>query len=163
MRWEYARLDRAQAAIWSQVLAGNYRAVTVYLQISQRRAKLNGLDSPASLGISPNVRGEWSERCPTCSRYWAWSPMAEQTEDPFDLPLDDEWDLEPGDDGDIRAPETVLARMRASAGARSMRPTCARWSAPARGSRAPARCTTLLVGSPPAAAALDSRGEFALL
>ena len=30
----------------------------VFLQISQRRAKLNGLDSPASLAISPNVRME---------------------------------------------------------------------------------------------------------
>jgi Homeodomain-like domain len=55
---ENARLDRAQAAIWSNVLAGDYRAVLVFLQISQRRAKLNGLDSPASLVISPNVRGE---------------------------------------------------------------------------------------------------------
>jgi lambda repressor-like predicted transcriptional regulator len=55
---ENARLDRAQAAIWSQVLAGDYRAVITFLQISQRRAKLNGLDSPASVAISPNVRGE---------------------------------------------------------------------------------------------------------
>ena len=55
---ENARLDRAQAAIWSNVLAGDYRAVMVFLQISQRRAKLNGLDSPASLVISPNVRME---------------------------------------------------------------------------------------------------------
>jgi transposase len=55
---ENARLDRAQAAIWSQVLAGDYRAVMVFLQISQRRAKLNGLDSPASVVVSPNVRME---------------------------------------------------------------------------------------------------------
>src|SRR5829696_2027474 len=55
---ENARLDRAQAAIWSNVLAGDYRAVMVFLQISQRRAKLNGLDSPASVVISPTVRGE---------------------------------------------------------------------------------------------------------
>src|SRR5215208_1667353 len=55
---ENARLDRAQAAIWTQVLAGDYRAVMVFLQISQRRAKLNGLDSPAPVAISPNVRGE---------------------------------------------------------------------------------------------------------
>jgi hypothetical protein len=40
------------------VLAGDYRAVMVFLQISQRRAKLNGLASPASVVISPNVRGE---------------------------------------------------------------------------------------------------------
>ena len=55
---ENARLDRAQAAIWSKVLAGDYRAVMVFLQISQRRAQLNGLDAPASVVISPNVRGE---------------------------------------------------------------------------------------------------------
>ena len=55
---ENARLDRAQAAIWSQVLAGDYRAVMVFLQISQRRARLNGLDSPAPVAISSNVRGE---------------------------------------------------------------------------------------------------------
>jgi hypothetical protein len=54
---ENARL-RAQAAIWSQVLAGDYRAVMVFLQISARRAKLNGLDSPTSVAISPNVRSE---------------------------------------------------------------------------------------------------------
>ncbi len=55
---ENQRLDRAQAAIWTQVLAGDYRAVMVFLQISQRRAKLNGLDAPASVVISPNVRME---------------------------------------------------------------------------------------------------------
>ena len=55
---ENSRLDRAQAGIWSQVLAGDYRAVMVFLQISQRRAKLNGLESPASVAISPNVRME---------------------------------------------------------------------------------------------------------
>jgi hypothetical protein len=46
---ENARLDRAQAAIWSRVLAGDYRAVMVFLQISARRARLNSLDSPAAL------------------------------------------------------------------------------------------------------------------
>ena len=52
------RLDRAQAAIWSSVLAGDYLAVMVFLQISQRRGKPNGLDSPPSVATSPNVRGE---------------------------------------------------------------------------------------------------------
>jgi hypothetical protein len=55
---ENARLDRAQVAIWPNVLVGDYRAVMVFLQISQRRANLNGLDSPALVVISPNVRGE---------------------------------------------------------------------------------------------------------
>ena len=53
---ENSRLDRAQAAIWSQVLTGDYRAVMAFLQISARRAKLNGLDSPASVVVSPDVR-----------------------------------------------------------------------------------------------------------
>jgi transposase len=55
---ENARLDRAQAAIWASVLAGDYRAVMIFLQIRARRAKLNGLDSPASVVISPNVQME---------------------------------------------------------------------------------------------------------
>jgi len=42
---ENALLDPAQAAIWSNVQAGDYRAVMVFLQISQRRAPLNGLDA----------------------------------------------------------------------------------------------------------------------
>jgi len=55
---ENARLDRAQAAIWSQVLAGDYRAVMVFLQISARRARLNGLDSPTKIDLSSDVRSE---------------------------------------------------------------------------------------------------------
>jgi hypothetical protein len=37
--------------------------------------------------------------------------MTGQIDDPFDLPLDDEWDVEPGDDEDIRDPEAIMARM----------------------------------------------------
>jgi hypothetical protein len=33
--------------------------------------------------------------------------MTDQTDDPFDLLLDDEWDVEAGDDGDVRDPETA--------------------------------------------------------
>src|SRR5215211_5924894 len=55
---ENARLDRAQAAIWSQVLAGDYRAVMVFLQISARRGRLNGLDSPTKIDLSSDVRSE---------------------------------------------------------------------------------------------------------
>ena len=43
---------------WSNVLAGDYRAVMIFLQICQRRAKLNGLDCPAPMVLSSNVRGE---------------------------------------------------------------------------------------------------------
>jgi hypothetical protein len=37
--------------------------------------------------------------------------MIEQTEDPFDLPLGDEWDVEAGDDGDIRDTEGIIASL----------------------------------------------------
>jgi hypothetical protein len=37
--------------------------------------------------------------------------MTEQTDDPFTLLLDEQWNVEPGDYGDIRNLETVLARM----------------------------------------------------
>src|SRR5829696_4630995 len=55
---ENARLDRAQAAIWSQVLAGDVRAVIAFLRISARRARLNGLDSPTKIDLSSDVRSE---------------------------------------------------------------------------------------------------------
>jgi transposase len=88
---ENARLDRAQAAIWSQVLTGEYRAVTVFLQISQRRARLNGLDAAASLVISPNVRGEMERALADLQQVLGMVVDDQQTEDPFDLPLADEW------------------------------------------------------------------------
>jgi hypothetical protein len=41
--------------------------------------------------------------------------MTGLTEDPFDLLLDDEWDVDPVvEDGVIRDPEAILARLRAS-------------------------------------------------
>jgi transposase len=55
---ENIRLDRAQSAIWAKVLAGDTQAITAFLQISARRSKMNGLDAPTSIVISPNVRME---------------------------------------------------------------------------------------------------------
>ena len=40
------------------MLRGYPKSAVQFLQISQRRAKLNGLDSPASVVISPHVRLE---------------------------------------------------------------------------------------------------------
>jgi hypothetical protein len=37
--------------------------------------------------------------------------MTDPTDHPFDLLLDDEWDVDPVEDGDIRDPEAILARM----------------------------------------------------
>lgn len=55
---ENQRLDRAQAAIWSNVLNGDLKAVDAFLRISARRAKLNGLDEPDKVDISMSVKQE---------------------------------------------------------------------------------------------------------
>jgi hypothetical protein len=43
---ELARLDDALKALWPRVLSADTRAVDVYLKISERRAKLTGMDAP---------------------------------------------------------------------------------------------------------------------
>ena len=58
---ENLRLDRAQAAIWSQVLQGDTRAIDVFLRISQRRAKMNGLDEPTRISLAVSVRAEMEQ------------------------------------------------------------------------------------------------------
>ena len=58
---ENARLDRAQAAIWTKVIEGDLKAVDTYLRISQRRAKMNGLDAPTKIDLSLNVRQEMEQ------------------------------------------------------------------------------------------------------
>src|SRR5829696_4410456 len=55
---ENSGLDRPQAAIWAQVLAENYRAVLVFLQICQRRAQtersvLRGQETHAHYEVRP--------------------------------------------------------------------------------------------------------------
>lgn len=52
-RLELARLDVAQAGIWDGVRDGDLEAVDTFLKISTRRARLLGLDAPASLRIIP--------------------------------------------------------------------------------------------------------------
>ena len=46
---EAGRLDEAQHAIWEKVRQGDIKAVRVFLQLSARRAKLFGLDSPIKI------------------------------------------------------------------------------------------------------------------
>lgn len=55
---ENARLDRAQAAIWTRVLSGDEKAIDSFLRISQRRARLNGLDAPQQVNLRVSVRNE---------------------------------------------------------------------------------------------------------
>lgn len=55
---ENARLDRAQAAIWSKVLEGDLGAINTFVRISQRRATMNGFDSPRHIVLSTDVQQE---------------------------------------------------------------------------------------------------------
>jgi len=55
---ENARLDRAQAAIWTAVLQGDLKAIDTFLKISARRARLNGLDAPTQINLKVSVRAE---------------------------------------------------------------------------------------------------------
>lgn len=55
---ENARLDRAQAAIWTKVLSGDEKAIATFITISQRRARLNGLDAPQQLNLAVSVKNE---------------------------------------------------------------------------------------------------------
>ena len=62
---ENARLDRAQAAIWTRVLEGDLKAVDTFLRLSQRRARMNGLDAPTNINVSVNVRAEMEQALAT--------------------------------------------------------------------------------------------------
>lgn len=53
---ENARLDRAQQAIWAQVLDGELGAVKTFLKLAERRAKLNGLDAPQKIQVSDGTK-----------------------------------------------------------------------------------------------------------
>ena len=58
---ENQRLDRAQAAIWPRVLRGDDKAVSLYLQISDRRSRLNGLNAPTRIDLSMSVKHEMEQ------------------------------------------------------------------------------------------------------
>jgi|SRR5690625_3048366 len=55
---ENTRLDRAQAAIWSQVLEGDHKAISSFLRISDQRAKINGLYAPTNVNLNVSVKNE---------------------------------------------------------------------------------------------------------
>lgn len=53
---EVASLNAAQAAIWPKVLRGDTIAVERYVKLSERRAKLLGLDAPTQTEVSGSVQ-----------------------------------------------------------------------------------------------------------
>lgn len=61
-RVENARLDRAQAAIWTEVIGGDLKAISTFLRISERRAKLNGLDAPSKIAMAVEIKQEMEQQ-----------------------------------------------------------------------------------------------------
>lgn len=55
---ENARLDRAQAAIWNDVVTGDLKALRSFLAISAHRAKINGLFAPTKIELAMSIRQE---------------------------------------------------------------------------------------------------------
>jgi hypothetical protein len=58
---ENLRLDRLQAAVWTEALKGDKEALRLVLDISQARRRMNGLDEPKKIAISANVRVEMQQ------------------------------------------------------------------------------------------------------
>lgn len=58
---ENAALNRAQVAIWPKVLEGDIKAVLAFIRISQRRARMNGLDAPQQVAITSPTRMELAD------------------------------------------------------------------------------------------------------
>lgn len=55
---ENARLERANQAIWPAVISGDVAALRAWLRLAERRARLNGLDSPTQVAISTGTKAE---------------------------------------------------------------------------------------------------------
>ena len=49
---ELLRIDRAQAAIWDQVIKGNHGAIDRFVRLSERRSRILGLDAPAKMALT---------------------------------------------------------------------------------------------------------------
>jgi hypothetical protein len=55
---ENERLDVAEAAIWESVKEGDLKAIAMFLRISARRSRMNGMDAPVRVDLSVGVRAE---------------------------------------------------------------------------------------------------------
>lgn len=58
---ENARLDRAQMAIWGDVIKGDLKAIGTFLAISAARSKINGLYAPTQVQMSVSIRQDMEE------------------------------------------------------------------------------------------------------
>ena len=55
---ENERLDVAEAAIWEAVKEGDLKAIAMFLRISARRSRMNGMDAPVRVDMSIGIRAE---------------------------------------------------------------------------------------------------------
>jgi len=59
---ELARLDAAQASIWTRVVQGDNQAIDRFLRISKRRGEITGMDAPVKQDITTDGKAiilEW--------------------------------------------------------------------------------------------------------
>lgn len=85
---EAARLDRAQAAIWSRVLEGDTKAVDTFLRISQRRARLFGLEAPTQIAVAMNVRTEMVQALENLEQIVLGEVLSVESERVADVPAE---------------------------------------------------------------------------
>ena len=55
---ENERLDVAEAAIWDAVKEGDLKAIAMFLRISARRSRMNGMDAPVRVDLPLGIRAE---------------------------------------------------------------------------------------------------------
>ena len=88
---ENERLDMASAAIATQVLKGDLGAVDRWVKISERRARLNGLDRVTSLGEGEEGVVLGVVMIPAkATDAKAWAAQAQATQKTVAIPVDEE-------------------------------------------------------------------------
>lgn len=87
---ENERLDRAQVAIWQQVLNGDLSAVQTFLRISQQRSKMNGLDAPKKVDVNVGIRNEMQRALDELESVAAEATVIDQVEEAAEEEEDDD-------------------------------------------------------------------------
>jgi hypothetical protein len=86
---ENQRLDRAQSAIWSEVVKGNVQAINTFLRISQQRSKINGIYAPKKIEMNVGIRHEMEAALADLEVL-----MSQQAEDIVDAEVVDQLEIE---------------------------------------------------------------------
>lgn len=75
---ENARLDMLQMPMIKAAREGNVKAVQAYLRISERRARMNGLDAPRQIAVAANVRIEMEQQLQELENVLITEPLSEE-------------------------------------------------------------------------------------